>query len=443
MQSETRYVLNGDVNIAYQVIGDGPFDLVYVPGWVSNIEMMWEEPSHARFLERLASFARLILFDKRGTGLSDKVGEANLPTLEERMDDLRAVLDAVGSERAAVFGISEGGNMSVLFAATYPQRTIALVTFGCFAKRIWSPDYPWAPTPEQRQKSAAAIVEHWGAAVDIENLAPSMAKDERFKRWWAMFLRRSASPRDAAALLRMNTEIDIRNVLPSIHVPSLILHRTGDHDSNIEEGKYIASHIPNAKFVELSGVDHLPWVGDADAVLDEIEEFLTGTRTQAPRDRVLGTLLFTDIVGSTERAAELGNQRWADLNQAHFKILRHELERYRGHEVHTTGDGILATFDGPARAVRCGCAMSQAVRELGIKIRVGLHTGEYELIGKEIAGVAIHIAARVMSKANANEIWVSSTVKDLIAGSGIDFQDRGIHALKGVPGEWRLYQVVK
>jgi pimeloyl-ACP methyl ester carboxylesterase len=438
---ETKYARNGDVNMAYQVMGNGSFDLVYVPGWISNIEMMWEEPSYARFLERLASFSRLVLFDKRGTGLSDKVVVSKLPTLEERMDDMRAVMAAVGSERAALFGHSEGGNMSVLFAATYPQRTIALVLFGCFAKRLWSPDYPWAPTPAQRQKSLNAILEGWGGPVNIEKLAPGMMGDQRFKQWWAMYLRRSASPHDAAAISKMNTEIDVRNVLPSIHVPTLILHRRDEHDVNIEEGRYIAARIPGAKFVELPGADHLPWVGDSDAVLDEIEEFLTGTRASISHDRVLGTLLFTDIVGSTERAAALGNQRWADLAQWHFQILRRELGRFRGIEVHTTGDGLLATFDGPARAVRCGCAMSAAVRELGLAIRVGLHTGEYELIGQEIAGVAIHIAARVMAKADADQVWVSGTVKDLIAGSGIEFQDRGTHLLKGVPGEWRLYQV--
>lgn len=440
---ETRYARSGEVNIAYQVVGDGPFDLVYVPGWVSNVEMMWEDPSHARFLERLASFSRLILFDKRGTGLSDKVSVSDLPTLEQRMDDVRAVMEAVGSERAALFGHSEGGNMAALFAATYPNRTKALVTFGCFAKRIWAPDYPWAPTLEERKKFFDEIQNGWGSAVDLDSLAPSMRDDESFVRWWASYLRRGASPRDALALARMNTEIDIREVLPTIRVPTLVMNRRDDMDAKVEEGRYIASRIPNARFVELPGRDHFPWVGNSEAVLDEVQEFLTGERVEVLPDRVLGTLLFTDIVGSTSRAQALGNTRWAGLVERHFQTLRSELGRFRGQEVNTTGDGILATFDGPARAVRCGCALSSAVRALGIEIRVGVHTGEYEIIGKEIAGVAIHIAARVTAKAGANQVWVSSTVKDLVAGSGIEFHSEGAHVLKGVPGEWNLFQVSK
>lgn len=438
---ETRYARSGDVNIAYQVVGKGPFDLVFVSGWVSNIEMMWEDPSHARFLERLASFSRLILFDKRGTGLSDKVSVTDLPTLEQRMDDVRAVMEAVGSERAALFGHSEGGNMVVLFAATYPHRTTALVTFGCFAKRVWAPDYPWAPTPEERQKFFDDILGGWGSAVGLDTVAPSMSNDESFVRWWASYLRRGASPSDALALAKMNTEIDIREILPTIRVPTLVMNRKDDMDARIEEGRYIASRIPNARFVELPGRDHFPWVGNSGAVLDEVQEFLTGERAEILPDRVLGTLLFTDIVGSTPRAQELGNMRWAGVIARYFQTLRNELVRFRGHEVNTTGDGLLATFDGPARAVRCGCAMRNAVRELGIEIRVGLHTGEYEIIGKEIAGVAIHIAARVMSNAGASQVWVSSTVKDLVAGSGIEFEPRGAHSLKGVPGDWQLFRV--
>jgi class 3 adenylate cyclase len=357
------------------------------------------------------------------------------------MDDVRAVMDAAGVERAALFGVSEGVPMCALFAATYPQRTTAIILYGGYAKRIFSDDYPWAPTREERQKFFQAIEHGWGGVVDLETLAPTVAHDERFKQWWATYLRRSASPKRALALARMNTEIDIRSVLPAIRVPTLLLHRSNDLDSDVRGTRWMATRIPDAKFVELKGSDHLPFVGDADAILDEVQEFLTGTRQTIMPDRVLGTLLFTDIVGSTERAAELGNQRWADLIEAHFKMLRRELERFRGNEIHTTGDGILVTFDGPARAVRCGCAMIEALRELGIEIRVGLHTGEYERIGHEIAGVAIHIAARVLSKADANQVWVTSTVKDLIAGSGIVFQDRGTHGLKGVPGEWHLYQV--
>jgi class 3 adenylate cyclase len=439
VQPETRYTKSGDFNIAYQVVGDGPLDLVYVSGWISNVELTWEEPTYARFLRRLASFSRLITFDKRGTGLSDPVPLNALPTLEERMDDLRAVLDAVGSERAALFGHSEGGNMSVLFAAAHPERTVALVTFGIFAKRIWSPDYPWAPTPEARQQTIEQLERDWGADMDLAGLAPSA--DGAFKRRLRTYLRRSASPGAAVTLLRMNTEIDTRAVLPTIGVPTLVLHRTGDLDANVEEGRWIASQILGARFVELAGVDHLPWVGDQDAVLAEVEEFLTGVRPSREPDRVLATVLFTDIVGSTERASELGDRRWRELLEQHHAIVRRQLERYQGHEVDTAGDGFLATFDGPARAIRCARAIDAALRDLGLDVRAGLHTGECELLGGKVAGVAVHTGARVAARAGPGEVLVSQTVRDLVAGSGIEFEDRGAHELKGVPGEWRLYAV--
>jgi class 3 adenylate cyclase len=439
MEPETRYTKSGDFNIAYQVVGEGPLDLVYVSGWISNVELAWEEPTYARFLRRLASFSRLITFDKRGTGLSDPVPLNALPTLEERMDDLRAVLDAVGSERTALFGHSEGGNMSVLFAAAHPQRTVALVTFGIFAKRIWSPDYPWAPTPEARRQTILQLEREWGAGMDLGELAPSA--DGAFKRRLATYLRRSASPGAAVALLRMNTEIDTRAVLPTIGVPTLVLHRTGDLDANVEEGRWIASQIPGARFVELAGVDHLPWVGDQDAVLDEVQEFLTGVRASAEPDRVLATVLFTDIVGSTERASELGDRRWRELLEQHHAVVRRQLERHQGQEVDTAGDGFLATFDGPARAIRCARAIGGALRELGLDVRAGLHTGECALLGGKVAGVAVHTGARVAAQARPGEVLVSQTVKDLVAGSGIEFEDRGTHELKGVPGEWRLYAV--
>ncbi len=441
MTPQTKYAQSGDISIAYQVVGGGDLTLVLVPGWVSNVELVWEEPSARRFLERLASFSRLVLFDKRGTGLSDPVAEDELPTLEQRMDDVRAVMDAAGIERAALLGVSEGVPMCTLFAATYPERTNALVLYGGYAKRRYSDDYPWAPTLQERQKFFDAIAQGWGGVVDLATLAPSVARDERFKQWWATYLRQSASPSRALALARMNTEIDIRSILPAIRVPTLLLHRTNDHDADVRGARWMASQIPNARYVELEGEDHLPFAGDPTAILDEIEEFLTGKRAAVLPDRVLGTLLFTDIVGSTARAAELGNARWAALVESHFQILRRELARFRGNEVETTGDGILAAFAGPARAVQSGRAMCQGVRALGIEIRVGLHTGEYERIGEQIAGLAVHIAARVMSHAGASEVWVSSTVKDLVAGSGIQFEDRGIHTLKGVPGEWHLYQV--
>jgi len=441
VQPATTYAKSGELSIAYQVVGEGPFDLVLVPGWVSNVELMWEEPTHERFLARLASFSRLILFDKRGTGLSDRVPNNSLPTLEERMDDVRAVMDAAGSERAALFGYSEGGNMSTLFAATYPERTIALVTFGIFAKRIWSPDYPWAPTPEQREHEYELVEREWGREMDLAQLAPSVADDDAFKRWLATYFRRSASPGAAVTLLRMNTEIDIRSVLPTIRVPTVVLHRRDDLESRIEEARWIAAQIPGARLVELPGVDHLPWVGDQDSVLDEVEEFLTGMRRGPEPDRVLATVLFTDIVGSTERAAAVGDRRWRDLLAAHHGRVRRQLERFRGQEIDTAGDGFFASFDGPARGVRCAVAITEAVRELGVDVRAGLHTGECERVDGKIAGIAVNIGARVAGEAGPGEVLVSSTVKDLVSGSGIGFRERGVVTLKGVPGEWRLFAV--
>jgi pimeloyl-ACP methyl ester carboxylesterase len=435
-----RYARSGDVNIAYSVFGEGPLDLVYVMGWVSHLEAFWDEPSCARFFRRLGSFSRVILFDKRGTGLSDRVPPRELPTLEQRMDDVRAVLDAVGSERTAIFGVSEGGPMSALFAATYPERTSALVMYGSYAKRIPSPDYPWAPTPEERARWLEQLEREWGGAVDLEALAPSKVGDEAFESWWASYLRKGASPGAVVALGRMNTEVDIRQVLPTIRVPTLVLHRTGDRDAAVEGGRYIAEHVPRAKYVELAGDDHLPWVGDQDAVVDEIEEFLTGNRHEPTADRVLATVLFTDIVGSTERAVELGDRRWRELLEAHHAEVRRRLERFRGREVDTAGDGFLATFDGPARAIAAACAIRDAVNALGLEIRAGLHTGECELVGEKIGGIAVHTGARVAAAAAPGEILVSSTVKDLVAGSGIGFEDRGLHELKGV-GTWRLYRV--
>jgi pimeloyl-ACP methyl ester carboxylesterase len=439
MQPETRYTKSGDVNIAYQVVGGGPLDLVYVPGWISNIELMWEEPAHARLLRRLASFSRLILFDKRGTGLSDPVPLERLPTLEQRMDDVRAVMDAAESERAALFGSSEGGLMSVLFAATYPERTRALVALAIYAKRIWSPDYPWAPTPEARAAEIESIERNWGREMDISDLAPSA--DEAFKRRAVTYLRRSASPGAAVALLRMNTQIDVREVLPTISVPALVLQRVDDRDVNVEEARWIAAQIPGAKYVELPGDEHLIWAGDVDAVVDEVEEFLTGTRPAPEPDRMLATVVFTDIVGSTQRAVELGDRRWGDVLEQHHSIVRRELERFRGREIDTAGDGFFATFDGPARAVRAAVSIRDAVHDFGFDVRAGVHTGEVQVIDEKVGGIAVHTGARIAGTAARGEVLVSSTVKDLVAGSGIEFEDRGIHELKGVPGEWRLYAV--
>jgi pimeloyl-ACP methyl ester carboxylesterase len=436
---ETRFAKSGDVNIAYQVVGQGPFDLVYVPGWISNIELMWEEPAHAHLLGRLARFSRLILFDKRGTGLSDPVSLDRLPTLEQRMDDLRAVMDAARSERAALFGSSEGGLMSVLFAATYPARTRALIALAIYARRLWSPDYPWAPTPEARQAEIEWIERTWGDEMDISNLAPSA--DDAFKARAVTYMRRSASPGAAVALLRMNSQIDVRDVLPTIQVPTLVLQRVGDLDVNVEEGRWIAEQIPGAKYVEFPGDEHLIWAGDVDAVVDEVEEFLTGARPVHDSDRVLATVLFTDIVGSTQRASELGDRRWSAVLEQHHALVRRELERFRGREVDTAGDGFLATFDGPARAIRCACAVRDSVRSLQLEIRAGVHTGECEVMGDKVGGIAVHTGARVADAAGAGEVLVSSTVRDLVAGSGIQFENRGEHELRGL-GTWRLYSVV-
>lgn len=439
LPAETKYVRSGSTHIAYQVIGHGPIDIVYVPGWVSHVEQAWEVPELSRFLRRLATFARLIVFDKRGTGLSDRVPNDNLPTLEERMDDLRTVMDAVDSKRAALFGGSEGGNLCTLFAATYPERTTALIMLGAFAKRIWSPDYPWAPTPEEREQRYALIEREWGTQMDLTYYAPSKINDEAFARRFATYYRHSASPGSAVALLRMNTQIDIRAILSTIRVPTLVMHRTGDRVAKVEEGRWLAKQIAGARFVELPGDDHALWVGDQNAILDEIQEFLTGVRPTPESERVLSTLLFTDIAGSTELAASLGDRDWQELLEQHHSMVRRELARFRGREVDTAGDGFFATFDGPARAIRCALNVVGAGFKLGIKIRAGLHTGEIEVTGPKIGGIALHIGARVAAIANPGEVLVSSTVKDLVAGSHISFSDRGTHVLKGVPGEWHLF----
>jgi class 3 adenylate cyclase len=409
---------------------------------VSNIEYLWHEPTLARFLRRLASFSRLILFDKRGTGLSDRVAIDELPTLEQRMDDVRAVMDAAGIERAALLGVSEGGPMCILFAATYPERTDALVMMGAYARRLWAPDYTCGATAEEYEGFLQSIREGWGGPVGIEVRAPSMLNDEQFRARWATYLRMSASPGAAYALTRMNGEIDVRHALPAVGVPTLILHRLGDQSLPVDGSRYMADRISGAKLVELPGEDHLPWVGDQDGVLDEVEGFLTGVRQGADPDRVLATVLFTDVVRSTERAAELGDKRWSELLATHHMVVRNELSHWRGTEIDTTGDGFLATFDGPARAVRCACAARDAVHELGLDIRAGLHTGEYEIFGSSIAGLTVHTGARIAALAGPGEVLVSSAVKDLVAGSGIEFEDRGERQLKGVPDRWHVYSAL-
>jgi pimeloyl-ACP methyl ester carboxylesterase len=447
MQPPTRYARSGDVNIAYQVVGEGPLDLVYVPGWVSHLDLNWEEPTYARFLERLASFSRLILFDKRGTGLSDRVPVGELPTLEQRMDDVRAVMDATGSQQASLFGASEGGPMCALFAATYPERVRSLVMYGSYARGLPEGDYPWAATrwattPNDLEAILELLSETWGEPEELLGFwGPSIAEQERYRQWWSRYLRMSASPAAGVALSRMNHQVDIRHVLPTIQAPTLIIHRAQDSLNLAEGSRYMADRIPGARYVELPGEDHLWFFGDQDALLDEVEQFLTGTRRLREPDRVLATVLFTDIVKSTERAAELGDKRWRELLVRHEAVVRAELERFRGREMKMLGDGVLATFDGPARAIRCARVICEEVRALGIEIRAGLHSGECEMLNGDIGGIAVHTGARVSAKAASGEVLVSSTVKDLVAGSGIEFRDRGVHRLKGVPGEWRLFAV--
>jgi class 3 adenylate cyclase len=410
-------------------------------GWVSNIDQFWTEPSFARFLHRLAAFSRLIVFDKRGTGLSDRVPVEELPTLEERMDDVRAVMDAAGSERAALLGHSEGGNMCILFAATYPDRASALVLVGSYAKRIRSDDYPWAPAWDERIREIEETERSWADPDVVRTLAPSRAEDAGFVAWLTRYLRASASPKAGAGLLRMNSMIDVRDVLPTIRVPTLLVYRSHDRDVNVEEGRYIASRIHGARLVELPGQDHLMWTGNADAIADEVEDFLTGTRRGPEPDRVLATVLFTDIAGSTARAAEIGDRAWKQLIDRHDEAIRRQLDRWRGREVETAGDGFLATFDGPARAVRCATSVVDAVRELGLDVRAGVHTGEVELADGNVRGIAVHIGSRVAALAAPGEVLVSRTVVDLVAGSGIAFTDRGEHSLKGVPSVWQLFAV--
>ena len=435
---ETRYAKSGDIHIAYQVIGSGPLDVVWVPGFVSHIEFMWESPGSAHLLKRLASFSRLIIFDKPGTGMSDRL--AAIPTLEQRMEHVRAVMDAVGSERAAFLGISEGGPMSILFAATYPQRTAALMLYGSYARRMWAPDHPSGRTQEGMRAILERLERDWGKDFDLDLWAPSIARNEQARRAVTAYLRLAASPGAALTILRLTTEIDVRHVLPVLRVPTLIVHRIGDRITRIEQARYLAEHIAGAKLVELSGDDHMPSVGDGDAIIDEIEEFLTGIRP-GDTDRVLATILFTDIVGSTEHAMTLGDRRWRELLQQYYGVARRELARFRGPEIDTAGDGLFAAFDGPARAIRCACRIRDEVRPLGLEVRSGLHAGECEVVGEKISGIAVHIGARVAAAASPGEVFVSSTVKDLVAGSGIGFKERGMHPLKGLPGEWPLYVV--
>jgi pimeloyl-ACP methyl ester carboxylesterase len=439
---ETRYAQNGDVNIAYQVIGEGDLDIVFVMGWISHLEYFWEEPEFAAFLTRLASFSRLILFDKRGTGLSDRVPIHELPTLEQRMEDVRAVMEAVGSERAALVGVSEGGPMCSLFAATYPDKTLALIMIGTYAKRIWAEDYPWAPTFEQREKFFDYMRENWGKPVGIEDRAPTKAADEQFRNWWATYLRMGASPGAVVALTKMNAEIDVRQVLPLIQVPTLVIHRTGDMALKVEEGRFVASQIPGAKFVELGGIDHLPFVGDQAEILDEIEEFLTGVRQAPEYNRVLATVMQICIVNPDEQAEEFGRERWHQIVERLHSFVHNQIKLFKGREVTYDERGVLATFDGPARAVRCAAAIAASARRLGVKVKTGLHTGECDLIGEKVSGIAVRLAEQIAVEAMIGEIIVSRTVVDLVAGSGLHFQQYGVKSFPNLPGEWRLFIVM-
>ncbi len=419
------------------MFGSGELDLVIVGGFTSHLELMWELDGPASFLTNLASFARVINFDRRGTGLSDPVAEA--PTLEQRMDDVRAVMDAAGSERAALLGFSEGAPMSILFAATYPDRVAALICCGGLARSTAAPDYPWAlPVADLIEAGTELVAPHWGEGAMLEVAAPSVADDPAARAWWGRLERSSASPGMLGSLVQMFLDLDVRHVVPSVHVPALVIHRTHDRLVNVRHGRWLADNLPNARMAELPGDDHAPWFGDTDTLLGEIEEFLTGARRQPEPDRVLATVMFTDIVDSTKTAAEMGDQRWRKLLEAHADATRGELERFGGREIKSTGDGFLATFDGPARGIRCAQAVAESARPLGIKIRAGLHTGECEVLGEDIGGIAVHIAARVSGLAGADEVLVSRTVRDLVAGSGIEFDDRGRHELKGVPGEWEI-----
>jgi pimeloyl-ACP methyl ester carboxylesterase len=445
-RSETRYAKSGDVAIAYRVFGDGPVDLIHTPGSLSNVELLWQQPLFAAYTDRIASFCRLIHFDKRGTGLSDRVKK--VATLEERADDIRAVMDAAGSERAVIMGVSEGGPMAIVFAATHPSRTRGLILYGSHARTTWAPDYPWRLTVEEYRRMIAeeerspTPMSEASAREAVNVLMPSVADDDELVRWWAMFTRMSISPGASLDLDRMNMEINVTEVLPTVRVPTVVIQRADDQVVKAGEGRYLAERIPGARYVELAGADHIPVVGDTESVVREIERFVAALPDAEPEpDTVLATVLFTDIVDSTATAAELGDRRWRELLERHHDTVRRELVRYRGREVDTAGDGFFATFDGPARAIRCACAVTQAVGDLGIEVRAGLHTGECELLDDKVAGIAVSIGARVAARAEPGEVLVSNTVKDLVAGSGIQFIDRGVAELKGVPGEWRLYGV--
>ncbi len=435
-----RYARSGDVQIAYQVLGEGDIDLVFVMGWLTNLETYWELPGYRRFMQRLAGFTRLILFDKRGMGLSDRT---TVGTLEERMDDVRAVMDAVGSERAVLLGVSEGSPLSMVFAATHPERTAGLVFVGGEVKEIREDDWPWGQSTREDYEAMLERTltgETWGRVSRVW-FAPSREHDPAVISWLERLERSSASPAAAAAFMRLGSQIDVRHVAPSIHVPTLVLHAPEDPVAPFQQGRWLAEQIEGARFVALKGQDHVPWFDVADQVVTEVREFLTGFREAPEPEKVLATVLFTDIVGSTDRARELGDSRWTALLEQHHATVRSVLSQYRGREIDTTGDGFLAVFDGPARGIRCAQAILEALEGIGIQARSGLHTGEVEVAGDKLAGIAVHIGARVAALAGPGEVLVSSTVRDLVAGSGIEFEDRGLHELKGLDEPRRLFAV--
>ena len=443
MSPETRYAKRGEAHIAYQVVGDGPIDLLLTESWFSQLETRWELPAWARLLNRLAKIGRLIIFDRLGTGLSDPVPLNAPPTLEEWMDDVRAVMDAAASDRAVLIGAFDAGPMAILFAATYPNRTRALVLANTYARFARAPDYPPGAPPEALKHGLDFVVRKWGTAEALAMIAPSTAEDAEARRWFGRFCRQAASPGTLRVMVKVIQGIDVRAVLPTIKVPTLVLHRSNAEWIRVGHGRYLAEHIQDARLVELPGADCAIMSGDQDTLLTEIELFTTGKRAEHETDRVLSTVLFTDIVDSTDRAVREGDRAWNELLSRHLAVLRRELARYRGREVDTAGDGLFATFDGPARAIRFAVAVRKEVQALGLELRTGLHTGECELTENKVSGIAVHIGSRIQSKADPGEVLVSSTVKDLVSGSGIDFIDRGGHVLKGVPGEWHLFAVKK
>jgi pimeloyl-ACP methyl ester carboxylesterase len=439
MAPRTRYAKSGSLSIAYNVLGEGPIDIVYAPGWVSHLEYAWENPDCARFLTQLTGFSRLICFDKRGTGLSDR--NAAPATLEERVEDIGAVMDAVGSRRAVVLGVSEGGHMAMMFAATHPERTAALVLYGCYARESSAPGYPWGRDANDREAWTVELEANWGGPFRLEDAAPSMANDPAASAWFGALLRYGASPGAARALSKLNWQVDVRDILPSIRVPTLVLHREGDRWYSVAEARYLAEHIPDTRLIVLPGDDHIPWWGDQDRLIGEIQEFLTGKRDSSVADRVLLTILVTDIVGSTERAAALGDRKWKGLLQSHDAIVRREVRMFAGQEINTTGDGFVLAFTDPTRAIHCAQAIMRDLDRLGLTLRAALHTGECERRGSDLSGLAIHIATRIAGKTPPGTIVMSRTVRDLIVGSGINSSEQRTHSLKGVSGHWPLYAI--